>query len=54
MVLLSFIGCILIGLYSVPFATAEPVDKDTAALWLFDEGSGEVAKIHHKMGMMPN
>jgi hypothetical protein len=44
MVLLSFIGCILIGLYSVSFATAEPVDKDTVALWLFDEGSGGVAK----------
>jgi len=37
------ISCVFIGLYAVPFVTAE-IDENTVALWLFDEGSGDVVK----------
>ena len=40
----SVISWIFIGLCAVPFAMAAKIDENTVALWLFDEGSGDVLK----------
>jgi hypothetical protein len=44
MTIQSIISWIFIGLYAVPFVTVAKIDENTVALWLFDEGSGDVVK----------
>ena len=38
------ISLVFVSLYAVSFATAAEIDENTVALWLFDEGSGDVVK----------
>ena len=44
MTITIIISWIFISLCTVPFVTAAEIDENTVALWLFDEGSGDVVK----------
>jgi len=44
MTITIIISWVFISLCTVPFAMAAEIDENTVALWLFDEGSGNVVK----------
>ena len=35
---------VFVGLYAIPLVTSAEIDENTVALWLFDEGTGDVVK----------